>query len=538
MLVTIVGGVGLFLLGMLLMTDGLKTAAGSTLNRILYRFTRLPVLGVFSGALVTALVQSSSATTLAVIGFVGAGMLSFPQALGVIYGINLGTTSTAWLVSLIGFQLNVSAIALPLIALGALLRLVGSARLGAYGLVLAGFGLLFVGIATLQEGMRGLAETFDLARFSGAGLGGALLLVLIGMAMTVVMQSSSAAVATTLTALHTGAIGLEQAAALVIGQNIGTTIKALLAALGASVAARRTAAAHIFFNVLTAVLALALLNYFVQGMRWLEESHGWDSAATLAAFHSTFNIIGVMIFLPLTGVFAQLIMRLVPETGPQLTKHLNPRLIPIAATALEAARRTSLDIAALLFGVMGDALRRRAVPRFTASQLDKAEEALRETRRYLAQIRSAPEGDSEYRQHVSVLHALEHLERLATACREPDHMPYLSREAQLSGAALLQRSSQELATQLAEARALIGVGAEADLLPLMKDVSQQVAAARRQQRVEVLNQTAAGKLDSEQAMAELEAMRWVDRLAYHAWRAINHLQEEPLPDTVDGEVIA
>jgi phosphate:Na+ symporter len=111
-------------------------------------------------------------------------------------------------------------------------------------------------------------------------------------------------------------------------------------------------------------------------------------------------------------------------------------------------------------------------------------------------------------------------------------MSYLSREE------LLQRSSQELATQLAEARALIGVGAEADLLPLMKDVSQQVAATRRQQRVEVLNQTAAGKFDSEQAMAELEAMRWVDRLAYHAWRAINHLQENPSADAVDGEVIA
>ena len=172
MVVTIIGGVGLFLLGMLLMTDGLKTATGPALNRILYRFTRRPVIGVASGALVTALVQSSSATTLAVIGFVGAGMLSFPQALGVIYGINLGTTSTAWLVSLIGFQLRISAIALPLIAVGAMLRLLGTARLGSYGLVLAGFGLLFVGIATLQEGMSGVAETFDLARFSGAGLGG------------------------------------------------------------------------------------------------------------------------------------------------------------------------------------------------------------------------------------------------------------------------------------------------------------------------------------------------------------------------------
>lgn len=531
MLVTIIGGVGLFLLGMLLLTDGLKAAAGAALNRILYRFTRLPLLGVLSGALVTALVQSSSATTLATIGFVSAGMLSFPQALGVIYGINLGTTSTAWLVSLIGFKVNVSALALPLIAAGALVRLVGAGRAGAYGLVMAGFGLLFVGIATLQDGMRGVAETLDLARFSAAGWGGILLLVAIGLVMTVVMQSSSAAVATTLTALHAGAIGLEQAAALVIGQNIGTTVKALLAALGASVAARRAAAAHIVFNALTAVLALALLGYFVMGMRYLESRFSWDAATTLAAFHSAFNILGVLVFLPLTGPFARLIMRLVPETGPVLTKHLNPRLIPTAATALEAVRRTGLDIAALLFGVMGDALRQRTVPRIAMRQLDKADEALREARRYLAQVRSASEGGSEYRKHVSVLHALEHLERLEEACREQDHSRHLGREPHL------RQCSQALATQLAEARALIGVGAEADLLPLMQEISYQVAATRRQQRVVVLRQAAAGVIDSEQALEVLETMRWVDRLAYHAWRAIHHLQEDPPGDAGAGEVM-
>lgn len=213
---TVLGGIGLFLLGMILMTDGLKAVAGDSLRGVLSRFTGNRFSAVTMGALVTALVQSSSATTLATIGFVSAGLLGFGNAVGIMLGANLGTTSTGWLVGLLGLKLSIGDILLPFIGLGALARLIGRGRLAHAGSALAGFGVIFVGIDVLQGGMQELAENFKLDAFAQPGLAGRVWLVLIGAAMTVVMQSSSAAVATTLTALSSGALDLSQSAALVV----------------------------------------------------------------------------------------------------------------------------------------------------------------------------------------------------------------------------------------------------------------------------------------------------------------------------------
>ncbi len=531
MITTIIGGVGLFLLGMLLLTEGLKTAAGAALNRILYRFTRHPLLGVFSGTLITTMVQSSSATTLATIGFVSAGMLSFNQALGVIYGINLGTTTTGWLVSLIGFKLNISLIALPLVALGALMRLLFSGRASTYGLVIAGFGLLFVGISTLQEGMTGFTEAFDPSRLALSGFWGTILLVLIGIAMTVVMQSSSAAVATTLVALHSGAIGLEQAAALVIGQNVGTTIKAVLASIGASVAAKRTALAHIVFNLVTGIVALALLPWLVRGMLFLQSQYNWDAATTMAAFHTVFNVVGVILFLPLTRPFARLIIALVREDGPMPTRHLNQKLIPTASAAIEAARRASLDVLTLVMKVSSEVLAQTTINRVQQQQLDRSEEALLETRRFLTNVRSETEGSAEHRRHISVLHAIDHIDRLVAACRENYQLSHLQRDRALSAVVT------QLGRQLAEARSNLMTGGVEIVVPILESHSGSIAELRRSQRPKIIEDAATGQVDSERALQELEAVRWIDRLAYHSWRAALHLQENPSEDQQSSETV-
>jgi phosphate:Na+ symporter len=200
---------------------------------------------------------------LTTIGFVSAGLLSFSSALGVIVGANVGTTSTGWIVSLLGFKLNVGQVALPFIGVGALLRLLFDGRRAHLGMALAGFGLIFIGIDVLQEGMGGLAQRIDLSSFPATTLASRLLLILIGAVMTVLLQSSSAAVALTLTALNSQAIDLEQSAYLVIGQNLGTTVTAVLAAVGASVPARRTALGHILFNALTGLLAFVSVRYLL-----------------------------------------------------------------------------------------------------------------------------------------------------------------------------------------------------------------------------------------------------------------------------------
>ena len=348
MLFLLIGGIGLFLLGMILLTDGLKSFAGDSLRLALLRFTGRPVTAFFSGVTVTAMVQSSSATTLATIGFVSAGLITFPQAIGVIIGASLGTTSTGWIVSTVGLKFSVGMLALPLTGIGAFLRLLGRGRMASLGLALAGFGLIFIGIDTLQEGKREFSQQFDLGRIPARGFWGHLVLLLVGAAMTVVMQSSSAAVATTLAALHAEAIGFEQAASLVIGQAIGTTVTAMLASIGAAVAAKRTAVAHVLFNLGTGLIALLLLPFFLWIILGLAERAGTEpGAVALAAFHTSFIALGVLIFLPLVKPFSRLVERIVPERGPSLTKFLDSSLNALPAVALEAVRNCLREVSLL-----------------------------------------------------------------------------------------------------------------------------------------------------------------------------------------------
>ena len=254
------GGLGLFLLAVNMITDGLTLAAGHALRDMLGKWTRTLGRGIVSGISITAIVQSSSAVTVATIGFVNAGLLSLYQALGVVYGSYIGTTMTAWLVAIIGFQVKVDAFALPMIGIGMLLRLTGGdSRRAPVGMALAGFGLFFIGIDVLKEAFEGLAIAIDLQKLTLDGIAGVFLYAGIGFLMTVLTQSSSAAIAITLTAATGGIVGLYAAAAMVIGANVGTTSTAAFAVIGATSNAKRVAAAHIIFNVATGVVALMIM---------------------------------------------------------------------------------------------------------------------------------------------------------------------------------------------------------------------------------------------------------------------------------------
>ena len=336
------GGLGLFLLGMGLMTDGLKLAAGPALHRILAAATRTRAHALGSGMLVTALVQSSSAVTVAAIGFVNAGLLALGPALWVLFGANVGTTMTGWIVALVGLKFKIEALAMPLVGLGALLRLTGEGRRsGAIGTALAGFGLLFMGIALLQQAFAGLAGQVSLPR--GDGLLVVLAQLGIGLLMTVLMQSSSAAMAITLTAAQGGLIGLQGAAAVVIGANVGTTVTALLAAIGATPNARRAASAHVVFNLLTGVVALLLLPWLIGVLGLAREALGLppDPATKLALFHTTFNLLGVLLMWPLAARLTRWLKqrfraREEDEAQPQF---LDDTVLAVPTLALDALSR-------------------------------------------------------------------------------------------------------------------------------------------------------------------------------------------------------
>lgn len=346
------GGLGLFMLAVNMITDGLKEAGGHALRELLGKWTRSTARGILAGLSITAIVQSSSAVTVATIGFVNAGLISIYHALGVVYGSNLGTTMTGWLVAIIGFKINVETFALPMIGVGMLLRLTGGeSRRVPLGLALAGFGLFFIGIDVLKQAFEGLAMAVDLHEIGMEGIAGVILFTGVGFIMTVLTQSSSAAIAIILTAATGGILGLYAAAAMVIGANVGTTSTAAIAVIGATPNAKRVAAAHIIFNVVTGIVALMLLPLLFWAVNMTGDLLGLDDipAVTLALFHTTFNILGVLLMWPLSSRLTKFLeKRFVTqeeiEARPRFldnTVAVSPELA-LNALALEFARITSI----------------------------------------------------------------------------------------------------------------------------------------------------------------------------------------------------
>src|SRR5262249_33352841 len=301
--IAILGGVGLFLLGMAVMPGGLKMLAGSALRIALGKAAATPLSGAFWGAVITLLVQSSSAVTMTTNGLVSAELLTFAQGLGLVFGANVGTTGTGWLVALIGVRVSLSTYALPMIFVGALAKLLAGGRVAGAGSALARFALVLYGLTTLQPGMGGLADSLhpsDLPAVLGTpGVGwatgsvGLLTLIAAGLAMTAVMQPSTAAIAVTISAFHAGAVGLEQGAALIIGQNIGTATSSALAAIGASATAKRLALAYVLFKTIAALIAVAAFPFTAVLMKGFASSA--DGTTLLAAYHTAYNVVGVAV---------------------------------------------------------------------------------------------------------------------------------------------------------------------------------------------------------------------------------------------------
>jgi len=307
------GGLGLFLLAVNMITEGLNLAAGNALRNILEKATQSPGRGILSGISITAIVQSSSAVTVATIGFVNAGLITMYQALGVVYGANIGTTITGWLVALIGFNVNIQTLALPLIGIGMILRITGDdTRRAPLGLALAGFGLFFIGIDVLKDAFAGLTSAIDLQRVTADGISGIALFLSVGFIMTALTQSSSAAIAITLTAATGGVIGPYAAAAMIIGANVGTTSTAVFAVIGATSNAKRVAAAHVIFNLTTAVVALLLLPVMFGIVKAIDHLVGAPDipVVTLAMFHTTFNVLGVILMWPLSRRLAKILEKM------------------------------------------------------------------------------------------------------------------------------------------------------------------------------------------------------------------------------------
>jgi phosphate:Na+ symporter len=421
------GGIGLFLLGMWLMTDGLKVAAGPALQRILAQSTGTRARAFASGIAITALVQSSSVVTVAAIGFINAGLLSLNGVLWVLFGANVGTTMTGWLVALAGVDFKIEAIALPLVGVGMVLHLTAQGRRrGALGLALAGFGTLFLGIDVLRDAFSGVGAALDLPAFGGGALA-LIAQVLTGAAMTVLMQSSSAALAVALTAAQGGVLPLEAAAAVVVGANLGTTVKALLAAIGATPNAKRAALGHVIFNLLTAAVALLILPYLLAGILALGAALRLEAgpAPTLALFHTVFNLLGVLLMWPLAARLARFLESRF-RTGEEdraRPRYLDDSVLAVPELALVALERELRRMGTLALELVRRA-RVAATPAAALAQDQQAVAALnRSIATFIARLNRASMAPDTGARLPQLLRAARYYENVAELAAETAARP-------------------------------------------------------------------------------------------------------------------
>lgn len=328
------GALGFFIYGMKLMSESIQKVAGSKMRTILSAMTSNRFKGVFTGFALTSLVQSSSATTVLVVSFVNAGLLSLIEAIGVIMGANIGTTVTAWIISIIGFKVNIEIFALPIIAIGFPLLFSGRNKLKAWGEVLIGFAILFLGLEFLKAHFSDLGSNPEVLKFlsnyTDAGFWSILLFVGIGTVITVIVQSSSAAIAITLIMANNGWITFDLAAAMVLGENLGTTITANLAALVANVHAKRAAVSHFIFNFFGVVWILALMPFFLKGIDAIMiKYNGMSPYATpeampvaLSIFHTAFNVTNVLLLIGFVNLIAKTVTKIIPSKGDDEHYHL------------------------------------------------------------------------------------------------------------------------------------------------------------------------------------------------------------------------
>jgi phosphate:Na+ symporter len=346
---TIASGVAIFLFGMLSLEQGFSAFTVGLLERALKRATSSRLRSLSFGMISTAIMQSSSLVSVIAISFLSAGLISLAAGIGIVFGANLGTTTGAWLIAGFGLKVDIAKYAMPMLVFGIVLLFQPSKKFKGAGYILCGLGFLFLGIHYIKEGFDTFKDTIDLASYSVSGYLGVLLFMVIGIFATVVIQSSHATLVLIITALAAQQITYENALALAIGANIGTTITAILGALNANASGKRLAGAHLIFNMITAMLAVAFIFQLVELVDWVAAALGisnTDYTLKLAIFHTIFNVVGVLVMLPLINLLVTTLERLIPEHLPEVDqpKFLSNASAEFPNTAIEAVKNETLRI--------------------------------------------------------------------------------------------------------------------------------------------------------------------------------------------------
>ena len=353
----IAAGVSIFLFGMLFLEEGFKAFTGGLLEKLLQRTTNKLWKSISFGIASTTVMQSSSLVSVITISFLSAGLIGLGSGIGIIFGANIGTTTGAWLVAGLGLKVKISAYAMPMLVFGIVLVLQSAKHLKGIGYVLAGLGFLFLGIHYMKEGFEAFRDTVDLTSFAMSGYLGLFVYVGIGLAATVIMQSSHATLVLIITALGAGQITYENGLALAIGANIGTTITAILGSISANHQGKRLAGAHLIFNATTGLIAIAFIHQLMWAVDGVSAKVGIgadDYTLKLAVFHTIFNLIGVAVMTPFTGKLVTFLERVIPAPTTTVIepKFLNNAVIEFPETLLEALRNEAFHLYDNAFEIM------------------------------------------------------------------------------------------------------------------------------------------------------------------------------------------
>lgn len=524
MLFMFFGGLGIFLFGIKSMGDGLQKSAGNRLRDILDKYTTNPFLGVLAGIIVTVLIQSSSGTTVITVGLVSAGFMTLRQAIGVIMGANIGTTVTAFI---IGF--DVGAYALPMIAVGAVfLFFFKKEKFQHLGQVVFGLGALFYGLELMGDGMRPLRSSEYFIDLTQSMSENPFLGVIVGTVFTVLVQSSSATIGILQELYAGGSIELDAALPVLFGDNIGTTITAILASIGASVAARRTAAAHVIFNLIGTVIFLVILPLFTQYIFWITDLLAIESKMQIAFAHGTFNVANTFIQFWFIGAIAWMVTKLVPgEDSIVDTKaqHLDPIFIQQSPSiAVEQAKYEVIRMGD--FAKLGLDEARNYMATGDKKHSEKSahiEEALNSLNAkitdYLVKLAAVDLTEQESQEHKTLMHAINDIERIGdhveniielidykTATRvtlSEDAQKELTEMYDLTRATL-EKSLQTLASgDMNEARQVIEMEAKLDML-------------ERQFRKNHVVRLNTGECDGQAGMFFVDMLSNLERIGDHA----------------------
>ncbi len=509
--VTLLGGLGLFLLGIHHLTEGLKGLAGDSLRRGLQRLVSGRFSAVASGAVFTALIQSSTAAILTVIGFVSVGLVTFSQAIGVIMGATLGTTSTPWLLAIFGFRVRIATAALPILGVGALMWIVAKGKTRSLGAILAGFGLLFTAIEYMQTGMKGVSWNFE--AFTGPG--SQWILAGIGIVMTIVMQSSTAAAAVTLVALNAGSVTFEQGCAMIVGQSIGTTATSALVMIGGGLAVRRAALAHILFSSIVGILGMLFLRPLAAAADWVGgRLYDPDGVLALAAFSSIFKFAGIAAFLPWIDRFAQLIVRISGSGSESAVGRLEPALADAGAPiALEAAWRAILEVAHPAVDAV-----RSTLAGASATQ-DPPVDSVQQIEHFLESLSlETTDLGTIGPRLVRLTHALDHLTQLHD---DLTRIPSAVGGGKPPGA--FAAGAQALAAWLGATKDPESAPDPA-IFAALEDASKRLSAECRAGREKTLEDVALQRVPAATARTVLETLAWADGSLYHAWHLAESLR--------------